>query len=311
MKRYSLFLLVALALAGCDDDPARPAGSTDPETTLQLTGTEPFGVTFEWSGSIANGTIAGFWVGWDDLLRFTTESGGTFHAPPAFGEHTFSCIAQDEEGRIDPTPARLTLSVPDVYMDSPNDVVDALVFAYQRRDPGLHVLLANDPERNSEFLFILSEPTEGGETQWGFETEARIHRRMFDPENVPPGETQVPLDLWLESVSINLSQQASFAERTDLYSSDGGADGLLDPSIWRAFGATYSTDVFFAMAGELDYQVNGLADFVVIEDLTKNVGEPGRFLLFIWEDLGSPAFRNANASALQQETWSGIKGVYR
>lgn len=192
------------------------------------------------------------------------------------------CIFSPNEEEIPPPPA--------IVIDAPGKVIDALSQAYQQRDYNLFIsLLANDPARNAEYLFILSEPTEDGETQWGWETEARTHKRMFDPENTDPGDQPVPLDLWLESVNISLNLQANFIERNDLYSKDGGEDGLLDPRIWKTHATTYSTDVFFAMAGELDYQVNGLADFVIIEDLGKSGAEPGRFLLLFWEDLGNPS----------------------
>ncbi len=191
------------------------------------------------------------------------------------------CIFSPETGELPPEPP--------IVIDSSEALVSALERAYQTRDyPLFESLLANDSDRNADYLFILSEPTEEGETQWGFETEARAHRRMFDPENTLPGELPVPNDLWLQSVDINLTRQTEFTERTDLYSADGGADGLLDNTVWRAESARYSTDVFFAMNGEIDYQVTGQADFVVIEDLSKSAGETGQFLLFIWEDLAAP-----------------------
>lgn len=287
-----------------------------PETSLQQSSKHldtGYRVTFTWTGSDVDGRIDGFLVGWDGVQLFTNAVGATLAAPSTFGDHTFSCAAQDNEGRLDPTPSTLTFTVPHSFLDSPSAIVDALALAYRTLDTDLLLaLLANDPDRNAELLFILSEPTEEGETQWGFETEARLHRRMFEPENPDPGDLPVPLDLWLEHVDISLIQQTSFVERMDLYSRDGGADGLLDPTVWRAVAATYSTDIFFSMRGELDYQVNGLADFVIIEDLAKNVGDAGKFLMFIWEDLGSAgAHSSDDDSALSSETWSGLKDLYR
>jgi len=192
------------------------------------------------------------------------------------------CIFSPKEDVLPPPPP--------IVINSEGALIDALEQAYQTRNFTNFVkLLANDPDRNAEYLFLLSEPAEGDITQWGFQTEARVHRRMFEPQNTTPGELPVPNDLWLQSVDINLTPQAEFSERTNLYSMDGGADGKLDPRIWRATSARYSTDVFFTMQGELDFQVQGQADFVVIEDLTKTDGAAGQFLLLIWEDLGTPA----------------------
>ena len=102
------------------------------------------------------------------------------------------CIFSPPEGKLPPQPP--------IVIDSPEKLISALERAYQTRDVDLfQKLLANDPDRNAEYLFLLSDATEEGDTQWGFETEARAHRRMFDPEDTRPGELPVPNDLWLQS----------------------------------------------------------------------------------------------------------------
>jgi len=177
-------------------------------------------------------------------------------------------------------------------------LLPVLARAYQRRDPELFgALLARDSERNAEYTSLLSGPTEFGELSWGWEDELRIHRRMFRPENPPPGEDPVPPALWLQAVDIDLQPLAAFQERDDLYSTEENcpdgkcADGKLDRKVWRVVYAQYSTDVFFQLAGERDYQVDGSvakANFVVIEDRTKKMRDDGKFLLFVWEDITSP-----------------------
>jgi hypothetical protein len=195
-------------------------------------------------------------------------------------------------------------------IDSPEKVIDGLERAYRARDhEGFITLLANDPDRNAEFLFLLTEPTEEGETEWGYETEWNLHWRMFHPRDTLPGDLPVPNDLWLQTVDITLTPLTEFSERTDLYSSDGGADGLLDPEAWRAISALYSTNVFFGMLGDTDYQVNARADVVVVEDLTKEAGEAGQFLLLIWKDLDSP--RQRKLGAVESTLWGAIKQIYR
>ena len=180
----------------------------------------------------------------------------------------------------------LTQPPPEPAIDSAEAVVAALVRAYQQRDPDLlGSILANDADNNAAYLFLLSEPTETGETQWKYAEEARIHKRMFHPEKPPPGDRPVPAEVWLQSLSIALTQNESFSERPDLYTQNGGADGKLDPALWRATDATYAADLFFDLAGDTDYLVECIANFVVIENLQKNEGNTGKFLLFIWEDI--------------------------
>jgi hypothetical protein len=200
-------------------------------------------------------------------------------------------------------------------IDSPGAVIRALAAAYRSRDPELlRAILAHDETRGAEYVFFLSEPTELGETKWGWAEETRIHRRMFDPRNLPSDEDEVPPELWLQAVDINLQLLTAFQERTDLYSAEtcpGGKcpDGKLDPMIWSALEAQYATDVFFQTADDVDYQVNGKANFVVIEDRGKRAGDAGKFLLYIWEELTPPA--KSRAGATKPSTWGSVKLLYR
>ncbi len=178
-------------------------------------------------------------------------------------------------------------------IDSAEAVIDALERAYLTRDLELFKsLLAHDPDANADFMFILSEPNDLGETQWGYDEEVRIHARMFHPEAPPPGDPAVSPDLWLSSLTITLTKQENFTERHDLYSVDHGKDGKLDTDRWRVMDARYSTYVFFDMVGT-DYKVEGEANFVVIEDLAKPAGADGKFLILIWEDISAPAAKSA------------------
>src|SRR5262245_24548489 len=136
-------------------------------------------------------------------------------------------------------------------IDSPEAVVKSLAWSYQYGDLALFKsILAHDPGRNADYHFWLSDPTELGETQWGYDEEVKIQRRMFRPQMQVTGETPVPPELWISSISINLTQLAPFVERTDLYSADHGKDGKLDPDIWKAVDARYGTNVFFETQGD-------------------------------------------------------------
>ena len=209
-------------------------------------------------------------------------------------------------------PASRAQPVVHICIESEADLIDTFVDAYGTRNYSLYqLLLAHVPEGNADFLFFLSEPTDLGETYWGFEEERRIHHRMFDPENLAPGEPPVPPELWLQAIHIDFTPLGPFPERTDLYSQNGGADGKLDAARWRATDARYATDVFWDTQGEVDYQVSGLANFVVIEDLEKHACEPGRFLLYIWEDLAPVAGDAVPVLAVRPKSWGSVKELYR
>jgi hypothetical protein len=170
-------------------------------------------------------------------------------------------------------------------------LIKNLEVAYRKRDyEKFQTLLSNPtltaPATQPTYQFQLSDPAPTGETSWGYTEETRIHRRMFKPQDPLPGETPVPADLWLQSVDITLTPQGEFTERADLYQSPSNPQGL-DPAHWTATEATYGTYVFFQLAGSTDYQVNGRANYVVIEDKTKANGDPGKWLIYRWEDLGT------------------------
>lgn len=173
--------------------------------------------------------------------------------------------------------------------------IQSLANAYGRRDlVGYTSLLAEG------FFFVL-EPFEF-EPGWGRVEEVRIHERMFEPQNVPPGEPPVPSELWLTSVTISLTPQTPFVERPDLYRSPTNPEGL-DPERWRVTEATYTYSIFFELQGDTDYQANGRATFAVTADRLKFPGTPGRFALYRCEDLGT----NLASEAI---SWGTIKTLY-
>jgi len=176
----------------------------------------------------------------------------------------------------DPIPPPKPPGIP----PTPDDVVNGIARAYLTRDAELFAsLLAPD------FMFVPCKPTSLGETQWGYDEEVRLHQRMFHPETADP---PLPNELWLEALTITLTRQENFAERFDFYSADGGVDGKLDPLRWRVTDARYSTYVFFDLS-DTDYLVEGEANFVLLEDLAKPVGDAGKFRLLVWEEICPPA----------------------
>jgi hypothetical protein len=189
--------------------------------------------------------------------------------------------------------------------EAPGDVIDRLESAYHPRDrTAFASLLANDSEHAAEYLFRLAGAP-SGELSWGYNEEARIHRRMFEPHNVGPGEPEVPTEYWLQAIQISLNQVTPWLERADLYRSEANPTGLA-PEKWKAVDARYSTHVFFDTQTDIDFLVEGEAIFVVIEDLEKSGAEPGRFLLLEWQDIDV-----SGPLEKEQKTWSGIKDLYR
>jgi hypothetical protein len=173
----------------------------------------------------------------------------------------------------------------------PADLIQQLAEAYRSRNIDqftsilAHDIVANENGDLNDYLFITAPSSGVPDEQWGYTEEVRVHRRMFRPEDTPVGESPVPAELWLTSVTITLTQETAFTERTDLYYDATANPNGLDPELWKAEDAIYGTDVLFDLQGEIDYQVQGQALFVVVTDLTKEIGEDGKFLLLQWNDL--------------------------
>ena len=90
--------------------------------------------------------------------------------------------------------------------ESPEELIQVLAWSYHSRDLNVFAsLLANDPDNRAEFLFILDPAANAPEPQWGYDEMIRIHQRLFEPQNTPPGQTLVPAELWLTSVNITLT----------------------------------------------------------------------------------------------------------
>jgi hypothetical protein len=162
--------------------------------------------------------------------------------------------------------------------ESPEQLIDNLRLAYLNRDIVLFTSLFPPDGVGVDYSFILNAPDPvTGDTDWGRTEELKVHRRMFDPENPQPGESQVPTEYWLQSISMSLTPIRAFEVRTGL--------GL--PPKWKAWEGQYHPNITFDLQGPTDYNVDGRANFLVIEDTELATGTEGKFLIYRWEDLGA------------------------
>lgn len=227
-------------------------------------------------------------------------------------------VALQLAGCNSPSSNKKTAPSPYPSLDSPSALIKTLEVAYRRLDYDKFVTLFAS-EDSVSYVFLLSESTQMGETSWGAAEEIRIHRRMFRPKIVVPHETPVREEQVLQTVDISLIPQTEFVERADLYRSVSNPGGL-DSVHWRATEATYGAYVIFQLAGSTDYQIDGRANFVVIEDKTKlRANDPGKWLLYRWEDLhmrsprsaAQPGAAGIHPAGVERATWSTFKGLYR
>lgn len=188
---------------------------------------------------------------------------------------------------------------------SPSALISTFSTVYQTRNYDRFSNLFSTAEDSAAYLFFLDAG--GPPPYWDLTEELRIHRRMFMPEWPLPGETAVDPNLWLASIDIHLELQTEWSERVDLYRSGTNPNGL-DPAHYKVTDAQYHTYVLFTTQGPTSYQVNGRANFVVVENLRKAVGEDRKFLIYRWEDLGALTQAKLN---MAPASWGHFKRLYR
>jgi hypothetical protein len=135
-----------------------------------------------------------------------------------------------------PTPSScLPPSAAVTTAGSPGECIAELASAYSNMDLDRYAALFTNPAQHGiGFRFVLFEPNEKGEKEWGYDEEMRIHRRMFRPETIPAGDRPLPPELWVRSIDAQLEQLRGFEERWDLYRSEQNPTGELDRHRWRA-----------------------------------------------------------------------------
>ena len=193
----------------------------------------------------------------------------------------------------------------DKLIDGDEALIGALASAYSALDVArFESLLANNRDANASFSFIVTGITGSPVRVWDIETEMDIHRRMFRPNEIPASDPPVDSSLWPEWISVTLTPKSDFAERPDLYVGESNPGGV-DPTRWRVTSARYVADVHFELAEGDWLAVNDHdAEFVVIEDRTKKVGDETKYKLLSWSE---PCGETA---VLSRECWSRIKSFY-
>jgi hypothetical protein len=200
---------------------------------------------------------------------------------------------------------------PVTRLDSADAVVEELERSYAERDlPALARLYSSAPVAPFEFIY---PDTSGGFSTWDLDEELRLHRRMFEPSLVLPGETAPPPELRVESVTIQLGALGAAMERLDLYVGPANPDGL-DPARWGAWEIVSGTHLLCDLQGETDFLIEGQASFVLLEDRGAGADPEARFQLWRWEELPGSAARPrhpARPAGVEEVRWSTLKRLYR
>ncbi len=182
-------------------------------------------------------------------------------------------------------------------IQSEAELINRLKTAYQKRDYDTFATLFHP-----DYQFFLNEAQPDGTTLWGLTDELRIHQRMFHPQGtIPP----VPPELWIVSIDVTLVARDAFRDVPSAYLGPENPTGFAREN-FAVTQADYAASIFFQTQGQTQYRVDGVASFVVVNDLSKVLGDDGKFLIYRWEDLGTFA-----SSSKSQTTWTGVKSLYR
>jgi hypothetical protein len=207
-------------------------------------------------------------------------------------------------------PAKLTEPPPctNCPAATEDELIQNLAKAYTERSRTRFTDLFPSDADAAPYVFYLNAPINGMD-HWDVAEELRLHRRMFEPDAPLVGEVPVPDELWLVSISINLTRVgSSWLERTDLYKSPTNPEGL-DASKWRVNEAEFHAEILFETQGETDYRIDARHNFITIEDVTKAAGTARKFLIYRWEDLDPPP--TVKTQGVDPKSWSDVKMLYQ
>jgi hypothetical protein len=180
---------------------------------------------------------------------------------------------------------------------------ERLRYAYETRNFPLFAQQLAGPEDGGGYEFVAYGWVSEGPVRWRLEEELLIHRRMFQPQATPAGESPLPAKLWPTNISISLTPLSEWRELSDLYRSEKRPSGL-DPSHWRAWESRFHAIVYVESQPATGLRIDGLQRFVVLEDLTKHPCDDRGMLIYRWEDLGPSGDPGASL------TWSQVKRLY-
>lgn len=332
MRNYVRFVtrlsFTAAILFACScDDVNGPPDTTAPGTILDLavSRTTLESVTLSWSApgdddgaGRAARYLVRYWTapantfGWDTATPVAETAIPAPTAPGTRQECTIGgltafrlvyCVVRtlDDAGNLAPLSNRIATAAEPPVATSDAEVIGKLSLAYQLMDQDRF-----DALLHPDYQFRLNAPGDDGTEYWGAAEESHIHHRMLHPAGIPAIEPPVPVELWLVAIDLWMMQATPFEPAPQYYADPVRNPGGLDPVHWEAHAAVYNTTVFFETQGDTDYRVEGRAEFVIANDLTKVLGDPGKFLLFRWNDLGAFALQSQ-----EQKTWSSIKSIYR
>lgn len=210
---------------------------------------------------------------------------------------------------VEPTKVVSQAPCEDCAPTSEDQLIQLFSETYQNRDIEKFTNLFSTSSDGVPYSFILNAPVNGIDS-WDLDEELRIHRRMFAPDAPLPGETPVQDELWLVSITINLSRTtATWGERTDLYKTPTNPDGI-DATKWLASEAEYHADILLETQGETDYRVDGRMNFILLEDRAKTRGEARKFLIYRCEDLEPPP-AGPTPAGVNPATLTSVKNLYR
>jgi hypothetical protein len=172
--------------------------------------------------------------------------------------------------------------------------VQALSDAYRTRS---YVRLASLFHDDFRFIPAPDSTDPGAPIEWGRTEELRIHRRIFEPQNIPPSETPLSPELWPVAISITISQLHAFEERPEYYL-PANPSGL-DPVRWKVWGADFTASLLVETQGGTHHLYGGVQWFVVAQDLARPAGDSGWLQIYRWQDRGA-------GSAIEQ-SWTQFK----
>lgn len=182
-------------------------------------------------------------------------------------------------GCKDSNPAAV---VPPAYpaRDSEAALIEILARTYERRDYDTFAALFHPL-----YEYRPSAPLADGTQYWGLENELGLHRYWFGLDSLPPSAPALGSRMQARQFPFEFTTRGEF-EPPIYYPFEGEP---IDPARWSVTSADYSGQALIETSGDTDFLLLFRWEFVVLRDRTAAAGDPNRFVLYRWVDLGSVA----------------------
>jgi len=161
--------------------------------------------------------------------------------------------------------------------DSEAALMEILARTYARKDYDTFATLFHPL-----YQYRPNAPLEDGTDYWGLVDELGLHRYWFGLDSNPPSTPALGSRMQARQFGFEFTTRGEFQPPITY----PFRDEPIDPARWSMTVASYGGQSLIGSSGDTDFLLLFRWEFVVLRDRTAAAGDPNRFVLYRWIDLG-------------------------